>query len=331
MGLQILILLAGLLLVVLGADWLVDGSSAIARKAGLSEFVIGLTIIGIGTSMPELVVSLTGALKGSSDIAVGNVVGSNIFNVLLILGLTAVIRPVGITRANRRQDIPLNLIVGFLLIICGYHFTLFRIGREDILSRFDGILFLVLFAVYMYMSFKNGKEEAAASEGEGTKEKTRPLGIAILMVIAGLAALVFGGDKFVDSARTIAGMLGISDKFIAVTILAGGTSMPELVTCVVAAFKKKDQLALGNIIGSNISNILLILGSSSVVYRRLPGGPGGLSFGGMTVADLGILILSSLLLWSSSYTGRKDTIDRADGSVFLTCFAVYMVILFHQL
>ena len=151
------------------------------------------------------------------------------------------------------------------------------------------------------------------------------------MVLAGLAALVFGGDKFVDSARNIAKLLGISDKFIAVTILAGGTSMPELVTCVVAALKKKDQLALGNIIGSNISNILLILGSSAVVYHRLPGGPGGLSFGGMTIADLGILILSSLLLWSSSYTGKRDSVDRADGLIFLACFAGYMTILFNQL
>ena len=331
MALQILILLAGLALVVLGADLLVDGSSAIARKAGLSEFVIGLTIVGIGTSMPELVVSLTGALKGSSDIAIGNVVGSNIFNVLLILGLSAVIRPIGITRTNRKQDIPLNLIVCLLLVICGYHFTMFHIGGEDVLSRFDGGLFLVLFAVYMFFSFKNGKQDSEPSEGEGAGEKVRPLGIAILMVLAGLAALVFGGDKFVDSARNIAKLLGISDKFIAVTILAGGTSMPELVTCVVAALKKKDQLALGNIIGSNISNILLILGSSAVVYHRLPGGPGGLSFGGMTIADLGILILSSLLLWSSSYTGKRDSVDRADGLIFLACFAGYMAILFNQL
>lgn len=331
MALQILILLAGLALVVLGADWLVDGSSAIARKAGLSEFLIGLTIVGIGTSMPELVVSLTGAVKGSSDIAIGNVVGSNIFNVLLILGLSAVIRPIGITRTNRRQDIPLNLIVCLLLLACGYHFTMFKIGREDVLSCLDGVFFLVLFVAYMLVSFKNGKQDAASSEGEGGQDKSRPLGIAILMVLAGLAALVFGGDKFVDSAREIASRLGISDKFIAVTILAGGTSMPELVTCVVAALKKKDQLALGNIIGSNISNILLILGSSAVVYQRLPGGPGGLSFAGMTFIDLGVLILSSLLLWSSSYTGKRDSVDRADGLIFLACFAGYMAILFNQL
>ena len=152
-----------------------------------------------------------------------------------------------------------------------------------------------------------------------------------MMVIAGLAALVFGGDKFVDSAREIAGMLGISDKVIAVTILAGGTSMPELVTCVVAALKEKDQLALGNIIGSNISNILLILGSSAVAYKRLPGGPGGLSFSGMNVVDLGVLFLSSLLLWSSAFTGKKDSVDRADGVVYLACFVGYMIMLFTKL
>lgn len=328
MALQILILLAGLALVVLGADWLVDGSSAIARKAGLSEFVIGLTIVGIGTSMPEFVVSLTGALKGSSDIAIGNVVGSNIFNVLLILGLSALIRPIGISKTNLKQDIPLNIIVCLLLIVCGYHFTMFHLGGEDVLSRLDGIIFLSLFMVYMYFSFKKGKEDAALGKEEESTEKVRPLGVAILMVIAGLAALVFGGDKFVDSAREIAGMLGISDKIIAVTILAGGTSMPELVTCVVAALKKKDQLALGNIIGSNISNILLILGSSAVAYKRLPGGPDGLSFSGMSVVDLGVLVLSSLLLWSSAFTGKKDSVDRADGVVYLAFFVGYMILLF---
>ncbi len=324
---EILILIAGLVLVVLGAEWLVDGSSSIARKAGLSEFVIGLTIVGIGTSMPELVVSLTGALKGNSDIAIGNVVGSNIFNVLLILGLTSLIRPVNMTKPNLRQDIPLNAVVSFLLIIMGMHSALFGIGSENTLSRIDGIVFLGLFVAYMIFSFKKGKENA----DEAREEDNRPVWLAVLMVTGGLAALIFGGDSFVDSATSIAKSLGVSDKFIAITILAFGTSLPELVTCVVAAIKKKGQLALGNILGSNISNILLILGTSAAAYRKLPGGPGGLSFIGMTYMDLGMLIISSLLIWGAAYTGKGRRIDRADGVIYLSCFIGYMVFLFHQL
>ena len=267
---EILILLAGLALVVLGADWLVDGSSTIARKAGLSEFVIGLTIVGIGTSTPELVVSLTGALKGNADIAIGNIVGSNIFNTLFILGFTALIRPISMTRDNVKTDIPLNIITTVLLIIFGMHFTLFGIGNDNTLSRLDGVIFLILFSAYMYCSFKSGKAEETKDSAEPESGK---LWVAILMVLGGLAALIFGGDKFVDSATNIARMLNISDKFIAVTILAGGTSMPELVTCVVAAAKKKGQLARGIILGSNIGNMLLILGVPAAAYMQQPGSP----------------------------------------------------------
>ncbi len=316
---EILILLAGLALVVLGADWLVEGSSTIARKAGLSEFVIGLTIVGLGTSMPELVVSLTGALQGNADIAIGNIVGSNIFNILLILGVTALIRPLAMTRDNIRTDIPLNIVVTILLLFIGMHASLFGIGKEDTLSRLDGVIFLLLFGCYMYRSFKHGK----ADEEEAEKDE-RKLWVAILMVLLGLGGLVFGGKIFVGSATKIARMLHISDKFIAVTILAGGTSMPELVTCIVAAAKKKDQLALGNIIGSNIGNILLILGVSSLGYKVLPGNPSGLSFGGMTIVDMGVLIASGLLLLGSTYTGKGRKIDRADGVIFLLCYAAYM-------
>lgn len=317
---EILILLAGLALVVLGADWLVDGSSTIARKAGLSEFVIGLTIVGIGTSMPELVVSLTGALKGNADIAIGNIVGSNIFNSLFILGITALLRPIAMTRENVRIDIPLNIITSTLLIIFGMHATLFGIGDHDSLSRIDGAVFLVLFAGYMYWSFKSGKTDEAME----TDHDDRKLWVAIIMVIGGLAALIFGGDKFVGSATEIARMLNISDKFIAVTILAGGTSMPELVTCIVAAAKKKDQLALGNIIGSNICNIFLILGSSALLFNPRAGIHSGLSFSGMTFIDLGMLLLSAFLIWGSAFTGKGRKLDRADGVILLTCFIGYM-------
>ena len=324
MIIEILILIAGLALVVLGADWLVDGSSTIARKAGLSEFVIGLTIVGIGTSMPELVVSLAGALKGNADIAIGNIVGSNIFNALFILGFTALVRPIPMTKDNVRVDIPLNIITTVLLIIFGMHFTLFGIGNDNTLSRLDGVIFLILFAAYMYWSFKSGKAEETDEAKNATEPKSKKLWVAILMVIGGLAALIFGGDKFVDSATNIARMLNISDKFIAVTILAGGTSMPELVTCVVAAAKKKGQLALGNILGSNISNILMILGVSAVAYKPLPGAPSGLSFSGMTFIDLGILLLGALLIWVSAFTRKGRKLDRVEGSILLACFAGYM-------
>lgn len=317
---DVLVLLGGLALVILGAEWLVDGASSIARKAGLSEFLIGMTIVGIGTSMPELVVSLTGALKGNADIAIGNVVGSNIFNVLMILGVTALISPISITRENKRRDIPLNILATVLLICFGMQHTLFGVGGSDTINALEGGVFLVLFAAYMYFSFKTGNvgdEKEEESEKESTKD--RSVFVAVLMVIAGLAGLVFGGDVFVDSACRIALEAGLSDKFVAITILAGGTSMPELVTCVVAAAKNKGALALGNIIGSNISNILLILGASALACP--------LSFANMKVVDLGVITLSSVMLLVSAWTGRDNKISRWDGASYLLIFAAYMAYL----
>lgn len=298
MIIQVLILVAGLALIVFGADWLVDGASSIARKLGISEFVIGLTIVGFGTSCPELVVSLTGALKGLADISIGNVVGSNILNVLLILGLTAVIAPIAITEENRRRDIPITLGVTMLLIMFGLY-------RNDI-SRIEGIIFLSLFAGYMYYCFKTDSADVEEAEDKGIGA-----GMAVLLIIAGLAGLVFGGRFFVNSATSIAKMIGVSDKFIAITVLAGGTSLPELATCVVAAIKKRGQLALGNILGSNLFNILLILGTSAVVTP--------LSFAGMSYVDLGIVLTSMLLVFASAYTFDRSKIDRVDGAIMLLC------------
>lgn len=316
-----LILLAGLALVILGAEWLVDGASSIARKAGLSEFLIGMTIVGIGTSLPELVVSLTGALRGSADIAIGNVVGSNIFNVLLILGVTALICPVAITRDNKAKDIPLNIVVTVLLVLFGSWNAIAGTGKVDTINAVEGAIFLLLFAAYMVYSFKNGK-----AEDSGSPEEDRPrslsdrLWVAILMVLAGLAGLVFGGNLFVDSACKIAMEAGLSEKFVAITILAGGTSMPELVTCVVAAAKKKGALALGNIIGSNISNILLILGASALACP--------LSFAHIKAVDLAVLGVSALVLLTSAWTGRNNRIGRGDATAFLLFFIGYMTYLF---
>ena len=317
MILNIIILLAGLALVVLGADWLVLGASGVARRAGVSEFVIGLTIVGMGTSAPEFVVSTIGALEGNADVAIGNVVGSNIFNTLLILGVTALILPIGITPENRRRDIPLNIVVTFLLILLGLKATLFGIG-EDGLGRWDGILFLLLFAAYLFLCFRTGKPDEGPAD-----EKPASIPKAILLIVAGLAGLIFGGHFFVDSATGVAHRLGVSDKFIAVTILAGGTSMPELATCIMAAVRKKGQLALGNILGSNIFNILLILGCSATIHP--------LSFSGMTPVDLAVLASSSLVTLMSVYVGKRNTIDRLDGTLFLLLEVAYLTYLLIRL
>ena len=312
-------LLVGLGLIVLGADWLVEGASSIARKAGVSEFVIGLTIVGFGTSCPELVVSLTGAFEGNADIAIGNVVGSNIFNVLFILGLTALLCPVSMTKGNRKKDIPLTLIVTLLFLALGLNHTLWGIGEADCISRWEGVLFLTIFAAYVTHSFLKGQP---TEEGAG-ESKTRKLGLAILLAVAGLAGLIFGGNLFVDSATDFARMLGVSDKFIAVTILAGGTSLPELATSLVAALKGRDQLALGNILGSNVFNILLILGSSALITP--------LSLASVTYIDALVLALSMLLLLLWAYTGNRERIDRWEGTAMLLLFGAYYTYLFINL
>ncbi len=315
MLIECLLLIVGLALVVLGADFLVDGASSIAKKFGVSDFVIGLTIVGMGTSAPEMVVSFIGALQGNGDIAIGNVVGSNIFNVFMILGATALILPMDITPMNRKKDIPLNIAITLIFIALGMSRTLFGIG-DDVLGRMDGAILLVLFAAYIYMCFRF--DTANQTESSENEKVIKPA-LAAVLIVAGLAGLVFGGRMFVNSATSIAKMLNVSDKLIAITILAGGTSMPELVTCIVAAFKKKGQLALGNILGSNVFNILLILGGSALIHP--------LSMAGMSYVDLGALLLSSLVIWASIHTNKKNQLDRADGLLLLILEAAYMTFL----
>lgn len=312
-------LLVGLGLIVLGADWLVDGASSIARKAGVSEFVIGLTIVGFGTSCPELVVSLTGALEGNADIAIGNVIGSNIFNVLFILGLTALICPVSMSKENRKKDIPLTIVVTVMLLAFGLNSTLWGAGPADRLSRLEGAIFLAAFAAYIIESFLTGKP---ASE-ESADSKNLKLWMAVLLVLSGLAGLIYGGNLFVESATKLARVLGVSDKFIAVTILAGGTSLPELATSLVAALKGRDQLALGNILGSNVFNILLILGSSALITP--------LSFASITNVDAVVILLSMVLLLLWAYSGRRERIDRLEGAIMLLLFGAYYTYLFIRL
>ena len=309
---QIIFLIVGLTLVVLGADYLVEGASSVARRLGLSEFVIGLTIVGMGTSAPEMVVSFIGAVQGNADISIGNVIGSNIFNTLLILGITAILLPIAITPSNRKKDIPVNILITVLLVALGLEKTLFGIGVDG-LSRWDGAILMTIFIVYLVLSFRQKDQETAPEE-----ENARPIKpwLAVLMILGGLGGLVFGGNLFVNSATFIARSLGVSDKFIAITILAGGTSLPELATCVAAAVKKKGQLALGNIIGSNIFNVLLILGGSALIHP--------LSFDGINLfVDLGILLASSLALLLACRIGKRNQIDRLDGSLFLILWAAY--------
>ena len=319
MFVQILLLFLGLALVVFGADWLVDGASSVARRFGLSEFVIGLTIVGMGTSAPEMVVSFIGAVQGNADISLGNVVGSNIFNTLLILGLTVLLLPMAVTPANKRKDVPMNIIITVLLIGLGLEQTLFGFGTDG-LSRWDGAILPAVFILYMWQSFRQGADAGSAADQDD--KAIRPW-LAVLLILGGIGALILGGNLFVDSAVYIARAAGVSDKFIAITILAGGTSMPELATCVAAAVKKKGQLALGNIIGSNIFNILLILGGSALIHP--------LSFSGISYVDLGALLVSALALYAACYAGKKDMLGRVEGVIFLLLFAGYMTYLFINL
>ncbi len=314
MTFQILILLAGLVLILLGANWLVDGSSSIAKKFGISEFVIGLTIVGIGTSTPEMVVSFLSSFQGKADMAIGNIVGSNIFNTMLILGVTALISPLIITKSNLRRDIPLNIVVTVLLILLGMNFSIFGKG-EDQLCRLDGAILLAVFAWYLWKSFRQDDENFCVEQG-GDSIKEYKTAISVVLILIGLGSLVFGGRIFVNSATELAKMFGVSDKFIAITVMAAGTSMPELATCVVAALKGRGQLALGNILGSNISNILLILGGAALINP--------LSFKGMGSIDLAAVLISAVFIYASAFTFKKNKLDRFEGAVLVLMEIAYM-------
>lgn len=311
MTVQIFILIAGLLLILLGANYLVDGASSIAKRFGLSEFIIGVTIVGIGTSAPEMVVSFMSAFQGKADMAIGNIVGSNIFNTAMILGVTALISPLVITKSNMKKDIPLNIMVTVLLIVLGMNFTLTRLGKDQ-LSRIDGLVLIGIFAWYLWSSFRSD----SVSDDEEEPIKQHSIAVSTLMITGGLGGLIFGGRLFVNSATEIARLFGVSDKFIAITVMAAGTSMPELATCVVAALKGRGQLALGNILGSNISNILLILGGSAIIAP--------LSFTGMTLVDLGTVLAASLFILLSAWCFRKNRLDRIEGAILLMIEIGYM-------
>lgn len=327
---NILILIAGLALILLGANYLVDGASAIAKKWGISEFVIGMTIVGIGTSTPEMVVSFLSAAQGNADIAVGNVLGSNLFNTLMILGVTALIMPLPLTGNNIKKDIPFALLAAATLIFAGSD-VLLDGASANIISRTDGLMLLSLFGVFMaytiYSSqtqsapaLPEAKAEMSAANGANAEGETkeRPMWLALIMVVGGLAGLVYGGNLFVDSASSLAKMLGVSDAVIAVTIMAGGTSLPELASCAVAAVKKNADLALGNVIGSNVANIFLILGGSAVIHPLGMNNIGNL--------DFSTLIISTILLFITAFTFKKRTLDRAEAILFILIYVGYIIL-----
>ena len=307
---SVLLFIVGIVLIIKGGDTFVDAASRIAKALRIPTFVIGATIVSIATTMPELIVSAVAAMEGKTDMAIGNVVGSNIFNTLMILGATALVAPLTITKSNLRKDIPINIGVTALLILLGMKYTIFGFGQNQ-LSRADGLLLLALFAWYLWSSFKNDKVD---DEDSGIEIKSIP--VSTLMIAGGLAGLIIGGRLFVNSATELAKMFGVSDKFIAITIMAAGTSMPELATCIVAAMKGRGQLALGNILGSNISNILLILGGAAVIHP--------LTFSGMTEVDLGVVLSGSILILLCAYLFKKKQLDRTEGIIFLILEGCYM-------
>lgn len=309
-----IILIIALVAVVWGADNLVNGAVAIARRFKISDFVIGAIIVGIGTSLPELVVSSYGAIKGNVDVAIGNVVGSNIFNVLGILGLTALLYPVAVNKENTRFEIPYCIAVSLIATLFAFNF--FN-GTEIVIGRVDGLIFLALFAAFIYVSFMRDRKKGTT---EQTTEQAvnQNMGIATLKVVAGLIVLITGCHFFVESAVKIATAWGVNEAFISITLIACGTSLPELAASIAAAVKKNSAIALGNIVGSNIFNITFILGLSSQITP--------LQGGGITFVDYIVMIAAAI---APIALCRKGVISRVAGAVMLACYVGYSVYLIH--
>ena len=303
---EYLYLLLCLAVIVFSADWLVAGAVTIAKRFKISDFVIGAVIVGVGTSFPELVVSSIGAIEGNSDIAIGNVVGSNIFNVLGILGLTAMIMPVAVSRDNRRFDLPFCIGVSVLTLLLAFNFF---VGGTAVIGRIDGLILLALFAYFMYNSLKgNKKQESATNEVVTNKQ----LAFGIGKVVVGLAALIIASRFFLDNAIIIAKAWGVNEAFIAITLVACGTSLPELAASLVAAAKKNTQLALGNVIGSNIFNLSLILGMASQITP--------LTSSGITAVDYSVMIFAAV---APFVLGIKGKLNRVSGALLFLCFVGY--------
>ena len=302
-----LYLLICLAIIVFSADWLVEGAVVIAKRYKISDFIIGAVIVGVGTSFPELVASSIGAIKGNSDIALGNVIGSNIFNVLGILGLTVLIMPVAVSKENKRFDLPFCIGVSVLTMLLVFNFLT---GGEPTISRIDGLVLLAVFGLFMYISLRGGKKDETVESSEVITNKQLLFGIGKLIV--GLVALIFASKFFLDNAIAVAHKWGVKDSFIAITLVACGTSLPELAASLAAAAKKNTQMALGNVIGSNIFNLSLILGVASQITPLTSSGIGYIDYGVMIFAAAAPLLLCF-----------KGKLNRWAGAILFACFIAY--------
>ena len=326
---DILFLIGGLLLILLGANGLTDGASAVAKRFHIPNIVIGLTIVAFGTSAPELAVSVSSALKGSADIAVGNVVGSNIFNALMIVGCTAMFVPIVVQRNTLLKEIPLCILASLVLLVMGNDMLLDH-AAENVVSITDGLILLCFMAIFLSYTFAIAKTNQAPAPSptaevendsptvtaeDGTEIKDMPLWRSTLYIIGGLAGLIWGGQLFVDGASGIARSLGVSESVIGLTLVAGGTSLPELATSIVAALKKNPEIAIGNVVGSNLFNIFFVLGCSASITP--------LHLTGINNLDLLVLVASSILLWIFGVFFGKRTITRIEGSLLIACYVGY--------
>ena len=312
MILNVLFILVGIVLVLWGADRLTDGAVAVAEKMKMPQIVIGLTIVAMGTSMPEFCVSLVSALKGTTDLAVGNIVGSNIFNTLLIVGVSAWVAPMTILKSTVRKDIPFALFASVvLLIMC----------LDGNISRLDAGILFVLFLVFMYVTLKGAKtkDDDTTAKTDSIEDNKKPMAtwVSIVWIIVGLACLIGGSNLFVEGATKVAEHIGVSEAVIGLTIVAGGTSLPELATSVVSARKGNSGIAIGNVLGSNVFNILAILSVTGVITP--------MHLQGITMLDLSMMVVSTLLVWLFSFTKYK--IARWEGIVLTIVFIGYMVVL----
>lgn len=318
MILDIVRLIGGLALILYGANWLTDGASAIARRLGVSDLVVGLTIVALGTSAPELVISVLAAVGGNAPMAVGNVVGSNIFNVLAIIGIVAIVKPIPICRSVMGEQLPWVLLTAAIVVATG--FSPWLDGTPAEVSRVEGIILLLLLVMFMRRTLLSARENPGSEAGGNTRQ--RKVWLACLMIAGGLGALIFGGDIFVDGASAIASLMGVSDAVIGLTIVAAGTSLPELATSVVAARKGSPDMAVGNVIGSCVLNIVLILGTAATITP--------LSFGGVGPLDMAVLGLSALLFWLTARYGGTRIITRLEGALLFAVYVGYIAVLVLQ-
>ena len=312
-----ILLLLGFLLLIKGADAFVDGSSSVAKILKIPTIIIGLTVVAFGTSMPEFSVSLTAAMKGSNDLAVSNVLGSNIFNLLVVLGACSLIQPVQAKSSLLKKEFPFSIFIAVILLLLDSDFSISKVleGKGTFtLGRLGGILFLILFAVFLYATVKTALRSRDEMVDEEEYKVMSPIKSALYIII-GLAGIIWGGDLIVDSACNIAETFGLSQTFIGLTIVAVGTSLPELVTSMVAAGKGENDLAVGNVVGSNIFNILLILGASATIK------PVALDI--TAVYDTLILVVASLIVYLCALSKRE--IKKGEGVIFLLCYFVFFV------